>query len=433
MKLELITEGNYFARFVTLQDFEAIPKADNIQHAVINNNRVIVAKTYEAGTKGIYFPIECQINKELLSKNNLFENALINDDATKKGFFDKHGRVRAVKLRGAVSEGFFAPLEYVEKWLGIPAAEWDKVKDNMEFDIIDGKEVCKKYVVQTQVQNAPRVKQKGKVKAKSRILDGQFSFHYSTPRLTDNAHLINPDDIITISCKMHGSSLVSAKLLKKRKLSIWEKIKHFFGANVILSEYDYCWASRTVLKSEYESSHWYKSDIWLKGHQLIQHALEEKQTFYAELVGWTGPGGGMIQKGYSYGCQPGEMDAYVYRITTTEPDGSVYEWSMDEVVDFCARKGIKCVPIVYHGPAKELFADLDITTHWNREFIDRLKAMEPMEKDCPYCTEKVPYEGVCVRVSGKDVALKLKAAAFSERETKQLDKGEVDIESSESV
>lgn len=430
-KFELRTDNeNYAARVVTLERFEEIPGADRIHIAKINGSNVIVSKSTGPGTRGVYFPVESQINKEFLFKNNLFENASMNVDQKTKGYFCKKGRVRALKLRGTPSEGVFLPFDSFYYFVNY--SDWQEIEDNVPFDTIHDIEICKKYVIQNQTQGTPgKPREKGKLKPSAKLVSGQFKFHYSTPKLGDNAHMINPDDFITISTKAHGSSGISSKVLVNRDLSVWEKIKKFLGFKIQLTEYDYLFSSRTVLKSHFKSSHYYKEDIWLKAHNLIKHTLEDKITLFFEIVGWVAEGAGMIQKGYSYGCKPGTLDVYVYRGTTTEPDGTVREWPMQEVIEFCQKKGIKHVPIIYQGLAKDMFPDLPLEQHWNQEFVERLRKMPPMEKDCPYCDERVPFEGLVVRANSIPTALKLKCFSFLKKESADLDKGEVDIESQE--
>lgn len=70
---------------------------------------------------------------------------------------------------------------------------------------------------------------------------------------------------------------------------------------------------------------------------------------------------------------------------------------------------------------------------WQENLLTTLQE-EYLEKDCKYCTNKVPAEGICVRIDGKDTysTFKLKSKRFLEKESKQLDEeaktGEVNIE-----
>jgi hypothetical protein len=435
MKLEINDHENYAAKFVTLHEFEEIPNASNLKHAIINGNRVIVSKSAEAGTRGIFFPVESQISKEFVARNNLFSDKTLNFDQEKVGFFGEKGRVRAVKLRGAVSEGFFCPLDHIEKWKGIPESEWDKVKENTSFDTINGIELCKKYVIHEPQVNTPRVGRKVK-KQPSRMIEGSYKLHYDTPKFLDNCHLLSPEDYIYIDNKLHGSSISMGRVLVKRQLSIWEKIKKFFGLNVVTTEFANIYASRSVIKNgtpNQVNNHYYDENIWEVCFNKVQHVLEDNQQIYGELVGFT-PSGGAIQKLYDYSCKQGEQEFYVYRITSKDERGEIKEWGMDEIVEFCNKHQIKHVPIFYKGLAKDLFPDLSVSEHWHHEFAKKLRNSFNMEKRCELCRNDVPAEGVTLKIQGRNLpAYKFKSFRFLQKESKDLDEGVVDIESAESI
>lgn len=80
--------------------------------------------------------------------------------------------------------------------------------------------------------------------------------------------------------------------------------------------------------------------------------------------------------------------------------------------------------------AEDLF-DLDVHNHWNENFIDKLRE-KYLEKDSVLCKNKVPEEGIVLRreVTNIDV-YKLKANRFLQKETQELDKGTIDIESTQ--
>ena len=48
---------------------------------------------------------------------------------------------------------------------------------------------------------------------------------------------------------------------------------------------------------------------------------------------------------FSYGCEPGTSDIYVYRMTMTNEDGDVVEYSPDFMRYRCEQMGVKCVPV----------------------------------------------------------------------------------------
>ena len=429
-KLTIENSENYAAHYVTLKTLHEIPGANNIQHAVINGNLVIVSKDSKVGDKGVFFPVESQLAGSFTSKNNLHSDQMLNADQTKKGYFGDKRRVRCIKFMKVPSEGLFCPLEYFEVWSGIKVAEWDNVADNHAFDTIDGEELCRKYLIRE--NQIPGIAGKKARKLPSRLIEGQYHLHYDTSKLADNIHLIDPDDYIVISDKFHGTSLNCGRVLLKRNLSWWEKIKHFCKLNVQLTQYENVYASRTVIKSLLpQSNHYYKEDVWHEGFKMIEHALTDGIQIYAEIVGYT-PTGSKIQGKWTYGCKPGEFKVVVYRVTHTSPSNAVTEYSMQEVIQFCKDNKLQHVPIFYQGQAKDLFPHLNLESHWHEEFLKCLKTSFNMEKTCKECNTGVPAEGICLRNETKGLrALKLKSFAFNLKESEALDKGIVDLESND--
>ncbi|MBQ5480502.1 MAG: hypothetical protein IIT67_03550, partial [Clostridia bacterium] len=57
----------------------------------------------------------------------------------------------------------------------------------------------------------------------------QFAYHYDTKMLAEHIHELSPDDIVSVTVKVHGTSAIFSKILVNRQLSRWEKIKKFFG------------------------------------------------------------------------------------------------------------------------------------------------------------------------------------------------------------
>ena len=101
---------NYAAKICVIENIVKHPNADNLQLVAIDNETAIVNMSYKQGDLVIKFPLECTINKEFLSYSNAFENKDLNSDPTVKGFFNKHGRVRAINLRGTFCGCYLHPL-----------------------------------------------------------------------------------------------------------------------------------------------------------------------------------------------------------------------------------------------------------------------------------------------------------------------------------
>lgn len=177
--------------------------------------------------------------------------------------------------------------------------------------------------------------------------------------------------------------------------------------------------------------HFYGVDLWGKVSEKLEPFLTEGLTFYGEVVGYVAPEI-YIQKQYDYGCNPGEFDIYIYRITQTNASGVVFELSWSQVKDFCEKVELKTVPEYYFGYARDLF-DIPVESHWQENFLAELTE-KYLEKDCDMCVlNSVPAEGIVIRKETSDFeAFKHKSFRFKEHESKMLDSGEVDLETQES-
>lgn len=101
--------------------------------------------------------------------------------------FDDNGRVKAIKLRGELSEGFILPIVILQNYVvSVTNHEIDKIKEGIEFDAVShgGKEfwISKKYVAKRQIpQGGGKSGVSKKVpKGLDKVIDTQFRFHYDS-------------------------------------------------------------------------------------------------------------------------------------------------------------------------------------------------------------------------------------------------------------
>ena len=194
------------------------------------------------------------------------------------------------------------------------------------------------------------------------------------------------------------------------------------------NKYDYIYSSRTVIKNKYYnknvSNGYYGINVWKYADDIIKPCLQKGMTVYYEIIGYL-PTGSYIQKGFDYGCvKPTSGKTYVhgvnfkvlvYRVTITNIDGKVHEFSAREVQQWCKFVGLNPVLEYYYGYAKDLYPDLNIDEHWNENFIQRLADDKNMNMECnsPSCTNNVPHEGIVIKIENmKSEAFKLKCFRF---------------------
>ena len=131
---------NYLAKVVQLteNDFSKHPNADVLKIAHIGGYSVIVGIDEQPGLY-IYFPALSQINENLLTYANLYRHKEKNSNPeSKTGFFEDNGRVKAIKLRGVVSEGFLLPVETLQNFIVSSVnVELTDIPVNFEFDSVE--------------------------------------------------------------------------------------------------------------------------------------------------------------------------------------------------------------------------------------------------------------------------------------------------------
>lgn len=448
MKLQISKNANvnYLSKIVEIKEFikHPDPKVERIKCAVVDGFIITVGIDSEPG-KYVYFPVLAQINPNLLQYLNLYRDKEKNKDPEKTGYFENKGIVKAINLRGVKSEGFLMPLIDLQNFIVDQVnVELLEPEANIEFDEVehDGKTfwISKKYVAPSKIEYKPGIpKWKKKKKGLNKIIDEQFRFHYDTVILKKCPHVIHPDDIIHISSKWHGTSGISAYVLCHKELTWKEKIAKWL-TGYSFDTYDYVYSSRTVIKNPYYNNGvtegYYGVDVWKYADGYIRPFLEKGMTIYYEIVGYL-PNGGMIQKDYDYGCVPPvkvtdsegnetvqyiqgrQFKVYVYRITLTNVDGKVHEFSSHEVQTWCKQRNLLPMIEYYYGYAFGLYPEIEVDDNWSIHFMTALANDKTfhMEENSPECTNKVPHEGIVIRKeSMRSEAWKVKCFKFLGKE-----------------
>lgn len=429
---------NYMATVAKIPYKEEIPGMDLIVKTSIFGNTIVISKDVEIGALGLYFNSGTQISTEFLAANNLFKRSGNNSDATAKpGFFDDSGRVKALKLaKGTViSTGFWIPIKSLAFLTDVDV---NNLNEGDSFNEIAGHFICKKYVLPIKGMSTQSGGDKTARKYE-KLLPNQFRFHEDTSHLAKNLHEFSPDQIIAVTSKFHGTSAIFSNVRVKRILNWKDRIAKFFGVHVEESEFAYIFASRKVIKSvdinSNEQSHFYNEDIWSTVGESIKHSIQKGHTIYGEIVGFTASGGA-VQSGYDYGCAGNQHAFYVYRITHTEEDGTTVELSWQQIKDYCKKHGLNHVHEYYFGSLREYLrlSEIDTSDGFLDTWFTKMKSDFNLEKDCEFCKNVVPAEGVCVRIDGKSSysTYKLKSDKFKLRESEDMDKGIVNMEDSQS-
>lgn len=440
---------NYLAKIVQIDNFKphTDPEVTKLKCCVIDGFNIICGIDSNPGLY-VYFPAGSCLNPDFLHYANLYKHKELNADPEQSGMFEDNGRVKAIRLRGELSEGFILSTTILENYVLSVTNISLNCEPNTEFDCVEheGKTfwINKKYIPKNiQTFNTGKSNSGKQPKGIDKIIENQFRFHYDTVLIKKNPHIIKHNDLISITEKVHGTSGISAYILCKQPLTWKQKLAKWLTGEQF-NKYDYIYASRSVIKNKYYNSKvsdgFYEIDVWKYADDVVKPWLQKGMTAYYEIVGYL-PNGGYIQKGYDYGCiPPKEGDVYqygihfkvlIYRITLTNVDGNVHEFSAREVQQWCKNNGLVEVNQYYYGYAANLYPHLDVTNNWSENFLKELANDKDfyMECDSPTCDNKVPHEGIVIKIENmKSEAFKLKCFKFLDKETKSLDSGEINIE-----
>lgn len=376
----------YYGYITQLKNVRPHPNADRMKLADCFGNTVCVGLDAVENEIIIYFPCDGQLSAEYCEYNNLVRKK---DDAGNNigGYMDPDKRnVKAIKLRGEKSDGLVMPLSS----LLYTNVNMDDLNVGDRIDVVNGHEICTKYIPRRNPSRAGSSTSGNKTRKKKILIAPLFSEHADTEQLAYNLGAFKPDDEIEITLKMHGTSQRTAYLpvFKGYKRTFWDWLKRKEGTPI----YDWGYVSgtrRTVLEN-YDGGYYGSNEFREQHSKFFEGKLWKGEEVYYEIVGFTHTGAPIMascnnkklndkdfikQYGketvFSYGCHPfgfdmnvnyfegniaecivkeyPQSDIYVYRMTMTNEDGDVVEYTPDFMRYRCEQMGVKTVPVFWHG------------------------------------------------------------------------------------
>ena len=368
---------SYNVYVTKLKNVRPHPHADRLQLADCFGNTVCISLDHSEGELGAYLPTDGQISEEFGKANDLFRRKDENGNNV-GGFIDPVKRnVQCIRLRGEKSDGLFLPLTCLE-----PFGDISALKEGDIVTVFNGHEIARKYIPKTNHRNHASGAH-NKVKKKKVVIAPLFKEHKDIEQLAYNLNDFKEGDQIEITLKMHGTSGRTAYLpcLKGYKRTWKDKLLRREGTPVY--EYDYVSGTRRVVLERYDAG-FYGSDAFRKIHaEKFEGKLHKNEEIYYEIVGFTDTGVPIMSTAdnrklndkdfikkygketvFSYGCDCAEQawredrgqdpdkpksDIYVYRMTMTNEDGDVVEYSPEFMRYRCEQMGIKTVPVMWQG------------------------------------------------------------------------------------
>ena len=373
----------YNAYVTRIKNLRKHPNADRLQLGECFGNTVCVSLDYVDNQLGLYFPCDGQLSVEFAEANNLLRKK---DDAGNSigGYMDPNKRnVTAIRLRGEKSDGLFLPLTCLETF-----GDVSTLKEGDVINTFNGHEICCKYIPRRNHRQG-HVSDGNRTRKKKVDVAPLFAEHADTEQLAYNLGAFKPGDGIEITLKMHGTSQRTGYLpvFKGYKRTFKDWLLHREGKPIY--DWGYVSGTRRTVLDNYDGGYYGSNEFREQHSKTFEGKLWKGETVYYEVVGFTHTGAPIMAEGnneklgkdfvqqygkttvFSYGCDPeGESfkheyadcwdgmnvrefkpqsDIYVYRMTMTNEDGAVVEYTPDFMRYRCEQIGVKTVPVMWKG------------------------------------------------------------------------------------
>jgi len=334
----------------TIKEVKAIEGADNIEQVVVGGWNAITKKgEFKEGDLTVIATTDAVIPEAFSEKMGV------------TSYLRKGGRVRTVKLRGVYSECLIIPTKYIPGY-------GDRYQDGDDMMAKLGIVKYEPPVKQIQLASGRKIKWR----------DNQnFHIYYKFPNLKNVDGMFTEEDLVEITRKIHGTN-ARYGIVRKSKLSFWDKVKKFFRLADKWVDYEYIYGSHNCEKGS-DSQGFYSTDVWRTIAE--KYGIKEKLWDYiksenAEI------GEGIILYGEIYGA--GIQKNYEYGLTDIEFVGFDVKLNGEYLNTFSAWSLIQndlelpYVEILHYG-------------NWSQEIQDKFTFNNFIEGT------KVPHEGIVIK------------------------------------
>lgn len=338
-------ENNNSVCFVAkINEIKEIVGADNIELAIIGGWNCIIKKgAHSAGDLVVIATTDAVIPQKL------------SDELGVTNYLRNGGRVRTVKLRGVYSECL------------VISSYANFAKEGADMM---GKFNIYKYeppVKQIQLASGRKIKWR----------DNQnFHIYYKFPNLKNVPGMFNENDTVEITRKIHGTN-ARYGIVKKAKLSLWDRVKKLFGDKWI--DYEFVVGSHNTEKGS-DSNGFYDTNVWYEIEK--KYDIKNKLWKYVKDINFMGIGDGIIlygeiygagiQKGYDYGLKDIKFAGFDVKIN------GEYVTTLEAQLYIEGLMGLPYVEILHNG-------------NWSQEIQDKY-VFNNFIPDT-----KVPEEGIVIK------------------------------------
>jgi RNA ligase (TIGR02306 family) len=341
----------------TINEVKAIEGADNIEQVSVGGWNAITKKgEYKVEDKVVIATTDAVIPEAL---SNLMGVT---------NYLRKGQRVRTVKLRGVYSECLLIPFKYLA-----PKSLEKNVDVGHDMMNILGITKYEPPVKQIQLASGRKIKWR----------DNQnFHIYYKFPNLKNVSGMFTEEDEVQITRKLHGTN-ARYGIVRKGKLTFWDKVKKFFRIADEWIDYEYIYGSHNCEKGS-DSQGFYSTDVWRTIAE--KYNIKEKLWDYVKIYNPKIIGEGFILYGEIYGA--GIQKNYEYGLKEIEfvgfdiKENGEYQSTVRTEYCIAVTLGLSHVEVLYEGK-------------WNQEIQDSFVFNNFIEGT------KVPHEGIVIKhISG---------------------------------
>jgi len=340
-----------------INEVRAIEGADNIELVIAGGWNAITKKgEFKEGSLTVIATTDAVIPEALSERMGV------------TNYLRKGGRVRTVKLRGVYSECLIISGQFFEE-------------NRTILNIVDGQDMMEKLGITKYEPPVKQIQLSSGRKIKWR--DNQnFHIYYKFPNLKNVAGMFTEEDEVQITRKIHGTN-ARYGIVKKSKLTLWDKVKKFLRLVDEWVDYEYIYGSHNCEKGS-DSQGFYSTDVWrtiAETYGIKERLWNQAKKYSAEdlgsgLVLYGEIYGAGIQKNYEYGLT--DIKFVGFDITV---NGEYLAPETTQLVTSCDLE-LTHVEVLYEGP-------------WSQEVQDGYVFNNFIEGT------KVPHEGIVIKhVSG---------------------------------
>ena len=334
----------------TIKEVRAIEGADNIE--------LVIAGGWNAITKKGEFK---EVDLTVIATTDAVIPEKLSEKMGVTSYLRKGGRVRTVKLRGVYSECLIIPTKYIPGY-GDRYSDGDDMME--KFGIV-------KYeppVKQIQLASGRKIKWR----------DNQnFHIYYKFPNLKNVDGMFTEEDLVEITRKVHGTN-ARYGIVKKSKLSFWDKVKKFFRLADKWIDYEYIYGSHNCEKGS-DSQGFYSTDVL----RTIAEKYNIKEKLWSYIKNRNVEiGEGIILYGEIYGA--GIQKNYDYGLTDIEFAGFDVKLKGEYVSTYDAW-------VLIENHLKLPYVEVLHYGDWTQEIQDKFTFNNFIEGT------KVPHEGIVIK------------------------------------